>query len=147
MSTLLPDVLCKQIDDEIREMITVRPHNVEATVSPRLDAQLIALLLLSAHQTPNCNVEFAVWTENGPLASLEKEERQKFAKGMLAAARGDVIRFLSERMSIDIDLDNADITEAAALQLVVLIMGNMVMRSLQLKHDAENREVRDGKTV
>lgn len=147
MSTLLPEGLRKQIDEEIREIITVRPHNATATVSPRLDPQLLALLLLSSHQTHNCNVEFAVWTENGPMASLEKEQRQKFAKGMLAAARGDVIRFLSERMSVDIDLDNADITEAAALQLVVLIMGNMVMRALQMKHDAENREVKDGKTV
>lgn len=147
MSTLLPPVLRKQIDDEIREMINVRPHNPDTMVATRLDAQLLALLLLSSHQTQNCNVEFAVWTENGPLASLEKEARRKFAKGMLAAARRDVIRFLSDRMSLEIDLESADITEATALQLVVLIMGNMIMRSLQMKHDAENREVKNGKTV
>ncbi len=139
MSTVLPDVLRKQIDGEIREMIPVRPHHANAKISPRLDAQLLALLLLSAHETPNCNKEFTKWTESGPLAALEKEERRKFAIGMLAAARGDVIRFLDDRLALKIDLESADITEAAALQLVVLIMGNMIMRTLYLKNEAENK--------
>lgn len=139
MTTVLPPVLHEKVEGEVRELATVKPHVPTAEATLNLSAEQIALLMLSTHVTENCNKFFTEFTAKG-RTTLEPEDRKKFTVGMLDAARKDVIPFFKEHLYYTQpveDIARRDVTEATALQIVILILGNMVMSALQLKHERD----------
>ncbi len=140
MSTLLHVSLKAQVEDEIRKYVEVRPHVKTVQLPVILDASHIALTLISARAIPQCDAFFAEWQKQG-LTEMNPDDRVRLSRGMLENARKDVIVWIAEHTSYTADdLKTMDVAEATALQVVVLILGNMLMHSLHLQHGRAQAE-------
>ena len=140
MSTLLPPDLHKMLDEEIRELADINPHAPNAKGTLTLNAQSIALLMLSSRKdTYHCDQFFKDWIE-GDKDIQCPDMRSEFTRGMLDAARLDAFDFLDAYLHSmsNVPVEKMDITEAVSVELVVTIIGNLIMRDMQLAHDNDD---------
>lgn len=139
MVSELPPEVHAQIEAEIRDLKVVKPHMPTATVMVAVDGERIAVLMLSLQKTNHCSAYSEMWQKKG-MTFLEKDDRRDFLTGLLVEARKDVNLYLCDLTTSGPDeFEGRDVTEAAALQIVILILGNMVMHAIHLRHIEEQK--------
>lgn len=142
MATPIPQELYDTLHEQFCELITVKPHVAGTHLPLHLTGKEIALYLLSAKETTLCDEAFTEWAGKG-FSTLDVQGRADFSAGMLDAARKDVANYFESidggvtRATLLKNADQCDITEDTAINVVVLILGNMMMHSLMLQHEKD----------
>lgn len=140
MSTLLPPDLHAMLFEEIKELVEPRPFVPKARTAVNLDAKEISLLMLSTRtDTDHCDAFFKEWMESGRDVQVP-DRRAEFARDLMVAARKDTVAFLNGHLFYTQpveDIGGMSIAEATSVELVVTIIGNLIMRDLQMAHESE----------
>lgn len=140
MSMLLPPDLHKILTEEIQTLAEVHPYASHVKGTLNLNPQSIAVMMLSSRvDTEHCDAFFKEWFESDKDVQCP-DHREDFTRGMLATSRLDAVNFLDAHLysgGPSADVSKKDLTEAVSVELVVTIIGNLIMRDLQLARDEE----------